>query len=78
MVRLAFDLYSIDLISSYSFICQIPVLHLLTDINSPWEETASPTILSVILSVDVKKPTLPLESNMHPSIVEQDNALISH
>src|SRR6266702_2206401 len=51
-------LYSIDLKSSYSFICYTPILHLITDINSPWEETASPTILSVILSVDLKNPAL--------------------
>ncbi|KAH9015774.1 hypothetical protein EDB84DRAFT_767491 [Lactarius hengduanensis] len=38
------------------------------------EETASPTVLSLILSVGVKKPTVPLKSSMHPAIVEQDNA----
>jgi len=38
----------------------------------------SNSIILVILSVDIKKPTLPLKSSMHLAILEQDNARTSH
>src|SRR6266702_8611420 len=74
MIRLALGAF-IDILASYvKFLFRV----LSPTSVHPGVGTASPTVLSVIFSVDVKKPTLPLKSGMHPAIVEQDNALISH
>src|SRR6266702_1488771 len=74
MIRLALGAF-IDILASYvKFLFRV----LSPTSVHPGLGTASPTVLSVIFSVDVKKPTLPLKSDMHPAIVEQDKAFISH